>query len=73
MACVIAGVTSSAAVSRGAIPTAGRRGVGCGDALSRPSVFTWSAVAKASRVFVTKRSWMPSFSPPAPPLALFIR
>src|SRR5262249_10487355 len=60
MACITARVTSSASVSFGVIPTAGRHGARCGDAFSRSSVFTYSAVARESKSGVTTALWAPS-------------
>ena len=52
-------VTSSASLSLGAMPTAVVSGA-AGDSFSRSSAMTYSAVARVSRLFVTKRSWAPS-------------
>src|SRR6266496_992428 len=46
-------VTSSASVSLGAIPIAGRQGARCGAVFSRSSVVTYSAVARVSRAAST--------------------
>jgi len=40
IACIIAKVTSSASLSCGAMPTAGRQGASCGESFSRLSVVT---------------------------------
>lgn len=59
-ACSTARVISSASLSCGSMPTAGRSGAGCGDSSSRSSVLTYSAVARVSSSVVTNGSWTPS-------------
>nr|WP_168514112.1 hypothetical protein [Streptomyces sp. S1D4-11]QIY99956.1 hypothetical protein HEP87_46460 [Streptomyces sp. S1D4-11] len=53
MTCIIGGVISSASLSRGAMPTAGRHGAHCGESFSGSSVFTWSATARESNSVFT--------------------
>src|SRR4029453_3172298 len=48
-ACSTARQTSSASVSLGVIPTAGRHGASWGAAFSSSSIFTYSAMARVSR------------------------
>jgi len=59
-ACITASVSSSASLSCGTIPTTGRLGTICGNALSRSSVLTYSAVARESKSVFTHRPWTPS-------------
>src|SRR4029453_18677927 len=70
-ACSTARVTSSASLSLGAIPTAGRQGASCGAAFSRSSVVTYSAVARVSRSASTgpprARRWVYNADPGRPP------
>src|SRR6266487_2591132 len=56
-ACITDTVTSSASVIFGAIPTAGRHRLSCGDAFNSSSILQYSAVARVSRSTYTWPPW----------------